>query len=208
MDAVCPGGRLGDAAAGARAARRGGAGADSAGLERIRRTACSRRRRRPGARSWRAARASLSRTLCGSARLPPRAGSPSPTTSFTARPALPWGTRSRYRDFYLRDGARVVRALDLLDRADLAAEGIDQLYEFQWPTGPFLSQGARAARRDRARHSGRSTSTWHSPATRPSSTVTRRGRPSGRGVDCLDARGDPVARRARRRTHAVFRPTR
>jgi hypothetical protein len=52
----------------------------------------------------------------------------------------PLGNPLQYRDFYLRDGARVVRALDLLGRHDLAAEGVDLLYRFQWPPGAFVSQ--------------------------------------------------------------------
>jgi hypothetical protein len=52
----------------------------------------------------------------------------------------PLGNPLQYRDFYLRDGARVIRALDLLGRHDLAAEGLALLYKFQWPPGAFVSQ--------------------------------------------------------------------
>jgi hypothetical protein len=52
----------------------------------------------------------------------------------------PLGNPLQYRDFYLRDGARVVRALDLLGRHDLAIEGLSLLYQFQWPPGAFVSQ--------------------------------------------------------------------
>ena len=136
VDAVCPGPPLGDAAAGARAARRsrpGGlrrAGANpSHGV--FQETAATWRKELARSARFTFPDPLWERTFARRAR-----GSLSPTTSSTARPALPWGTRSRYRDFYLRDGARVVRALDLLDRADLAAEGIDELYEFQLPDGP------------------------------------------------------------------------
>ncbi len=50
------------------------------------------------------------------------------------------GSPFQYRDLYLRDGARVVHALALLGRADLAGQALTSLYEFQWPGGAFLSQ--------------------------------------------------------------------
>ncbi len=50
------------------------------------------------------------------------------------------GSPFQYRDLYLRDGARVVQALALLGRADLAGQALASLFEFQWPGGAFLSQ--------------------------------------------------------------------
>ncbi len=50
------------------------------------------------------------------------------------------GSPFQYRDLYLRDGARVVHALALLGRPDLAGQALSSLYEFQWPGGAFLSQ--------------------------------------------------------------------
>ncbi len=50
------------------------------------------------------------------------------------------GSPFQYRDLYLRDGARVVHALALLGRTDLAGQALTSLYEFQWPGGAFLSQ--------------------------------------------------------------------
>ena len=50
------------------------------------------------------------------------------------------GSPLQYRDLYLRDGVRVVRALALLGRLDLSGSALRTLYQFQWPSGPFLSQ--------------------------------------------------------------------
>jgi hypothetical protein len=50
------------------------------------------------------------------------------------------GSPFQYRDYFLRDGARVVRALDLLGRPELARTAVENLFEFQWPSGVILSQ--------------------------------------------------------------------
>ncbi|MEP7027817.1 MAG: hypothetical protein ABI960_04405 [Candidatus Eisenbacteria bacterium] len=50
------------------------------------------------------------------------------------------GNPFQYRDYYVRDGARVVRALNLVGRPDLAARALRNLFEFQWPGGAVLSQ--------------------------------------------------------------------
>ena len=50
------------------------------------------------------------------------------------------GNPFQYRDLYLRDGARVVRALLVLGRPDLATPALQGLFAFQWPGGAFVSQ--------------------------------------------------------------------
>ena len=50
------------------------------------------------------------------------------------------GSPFQYRDYFLRDGARVVRALDLWGRHDLSRAALVNLFEFQWPSGAILSQ--------------------------------------------------------------------
>jgi hypothetical protein len=50
------------------------------------------------------------------------------------------GSVFQYRDYYVRDGARVARALDLWGRHDLARALVYDLFDFQWPSGVILSQ--------------------------------------------------------------------
>lgn len=50
------------------------------------------------------------------------------------------GSPFQYRDLWLRDGARAVRALALCGYTDEAREAADVLLRFQWPYGALLSQ--------------------------------------------------------------------
>jgi hypothetical protein len=59
---------------------------------------------------------------------------------FQDKNLIPIGNPFQYRDFYLRDGARLARALALVGREDLAQVILRHMYEFQWPPGAFLSQ--------------------------------------------------------------------
>jgi hypothetical protein len=52
----------------------------------------------------------------------------------------PIGSPFQYRDVWLRDGARVVRALAVAGLTDLARDDARTLAHFQLPTGVFLSQ--------------------------------------------------------------------
>ncbi len=53
---------------------------------------------------------------------------------------VPIGNPFQYRDVWLRDGARVVRALAVAGLTDLARDDARTLGRFQLPTGVFLSQ--------------------------------------------------------------------
>jgi hypothetical protein len=53
---------------------------------------------------------------------------------------IPLGNPFQYRDVWLRDGARVVRALAVAGLPELAADDARTLARFQLPTGVFLSQ--------------------------------------------------------------------
>src|SRR5439155_1656040 len=53
---------------------------------------------------------------------------------------VPMGNPFQYRDVWLRDGARVVRALALVGLTDFAVDDARTLTRFQLPTGALISQ--------------------------------------------------------------------
>ncbi len=53
---------------------------------------------------------------------------------------VPIGNPFQYRDVWIRDGARAIRALAVSGHVKDARSRVDGLLAFQWPTGAFLSQ--------------------------------------------------------------------
>ncbi len=53
---------------------------------------------------------------------------------------LPIGGPFQYRDFWLRDGARVVQALAISGHVEEARQLVDGFAPLQWPEGPYITQ--------------------------------------------------------------------